>query len=271
MQHLDNNQQKASIHWAGQDAHEEQLENYLVRNLMDKDEIDYDEHAELLYKLTGQLIAHLRAYLSNESQVENVLIYWQKPLSEFVWVQLREHQWTTPTDYIGKVTQGFEVLKPATFTLAAGEQPRDFRAPITDKRAIRQMVFKGFSKCCYPYQKFDSVEGEWRLAQLLEGDNDVLKWMKPASGQFRIEYQNGQNYEPDFVVECDSYYLLIEPKRADQINTDEVKLKTRAATRWCGYANEQAKNNGNKLWFYLLVPHDAIVLGISLANLKAEY
>ena len=95
--------------------------------------------------------------------------------------------------------------------------------------------------------------------------------MKPASGQFRIEYQNGQNYEPDFVVECDSYYLLIEPKRADQINTDEVKLKTRAATRWCGYANEQAKNNGNKLWFYLLVPHDAIVLGISLANLKAEY
>ena len=79
LQHLDNNQQKASIHWAGQDAHEEQLENYLVRNLMDKDEIDYDEHAELLYKLTGQLITHLRTYLSNESQVENVLIYWQKP------------------------------------------------------------------------------------------------------------------------------------------------------------------------------------------------
>ena len=271
LQHLDNNQQTASIHWAGQDAHEEQLENYLVRNLMDKDEIDYDEHAELLYKLTGQLIAHLRAYLGNESQVENVLIYWQKPLSEFVWVQLREHQWTTPTDYIGKITQGFEVLKPATFTLAAGEQPRNFRAPIADKRAIRQMVFKGFNKCCYPYQKFDSVEGEWRLAQLLEDDNDVLKWMKPASGQFRIEYQNGQNYEPDFVVECGSYYLLIEPKRADQINTDEVQLKARAASRWCGYANEHAKNNGNKLWFYLLVPHDAIVLGRTLANLKAEY
>ncbi|MDD2659733.1 MAG: DEAD/DEAH box helicase family protein [Methylococcales bacterium] len=263
LQHLDNNQ-KTSIHWAGQDAHEEQLENYLVRNLMDKDEIDYDEHAGLLYKLTGQLIAHLRAYLGDESQVENVLIYWQKPLSEFVWVQLREHQWTTPTDYTGKVTQGFEVLKPATFTLAAGEQPRDFRAPIADKRAIRQMVFKGFGKCCYPYQKFDSVEGEWRLAQLLEDDNDVLKWMKPASGQFRIEYQNGQNYEPDFVVECTAHYLLIEPKRADQIKTDEVQLKARAASRWCGYANEHAKHNCNKLWFYLLVPHDAIVLGRTL-------
>lgn len=270
LQHLDNNQ-TISIHWAGQDAHEEQLDNYLVRYLWDKDEIDYDEHAELLYKLTGQLIARLRSYLSDESQVENVLIYWQKQLGEFIWAQMREYQWTTPTGYIGKVIQGFDVLKPATFTLAAGEQPRDFRVPVTDKRAIRQMVFKGFGKCCYPYQKFDSVEGEWRLAQLLEDDEDVLKWMKPASGQFRIEYQNGQNYEPDFVVECAAHYLLIEPKRADQINTDEVQLKARAAGRWCGYANEHAKNNGNKLWFYLLVPHDAIILGRTLSNLKAEY
>lgn len=270
LQHLDNNQ-TTSIHWAGQDAREEQLDNYLVRYLWDKDEIDYDEHAGLLYKLTGQLIAHLRAYLSDESQVENVLIYWQKQLGEFIWAQMREHQWTTPTDYIGKVIQGFDVLKPATFTLAAGEQPRDFRVPVTDKRAIRQMVFKGFGKCCYPYQKFDSVEGEWRLAQLLEDDDDVLKWMKPASGQFRIEYQNGQNYEPDFVVECATHYLLIEPKRADQIDTDEVQLKARAASRWCGYANEHAKNNGNKLWFYLLVPHDAIMLGRTLSSFKAEY
>ena len=270
LQHLDNNQQR-SIHWAGQDACEEQIENYLVRYLCDKDEIDYDEYAGLLYKLAGQLIAHLRMYLSDESQVENVLVYWQKQLGEFIWAQMREHQWITPTSYIGKVTQGFDVLKPATFTLAAGEQPRDFRAPINDKRAIRQMVFKGFSKCCYPYQKFDSVEGEWRLAQLLENDNDVLKWMKPASGQFRIEYQNSQNYEPDFVVECVEHYLLVEPKRADQINTDDVKLKARAASRWCGYANEHAKNNGNKLWFYLLVPHDAILLGRSLSNLKTEH
>ncbi|MEQ1558928.1 MAG: DEAD/DEAH box helicase family protein [Methyloglobulus sp.] len=266
LQHLHNNQ-IASIHWAGQDAHEDKLENYLVRNLMDKDEIDYDKHANLLYKLCGQLIAHLRTYLSDEDQVENVLIYGQKQLSEFIWAQLREHQWTTPTDYIGKVTQGFAVLKPATFTLASGEKPREYRAPIADKRAIRQMVFKGFSKCCYPFQKFDSVEGEWRLAQLLEDDKDVLKWMKPASGQFRIEYQNGQNYEPDFVVECVNQYLLIEPKRADQITTSEVQLKARAANRWCNYANEHAKINGNKLWYYLLVPHDAIVLGRSMSSL----
>ena len=55
-------------------------------------------------------------------------------------------------------------------------------------------------------------------------------------------------------MECAAYYVLIEPKRADQIDSAEVQLKARAATRWCGYANEHAKNNDNKLWFYLLVP-----------------
>ncbi len=65
--------------------------------------------------------------------------------------------------------------------------------------------------------------------------------------------------------------MLIEPKRTDQINTDEVQLKARAASRWCGYANEHAKNNDNKLWFYLLIPHDVIMLGRTLSSFKAEY
>ena len=37
-----------------------QLENYIVCNLMDYDDIDYMANAALLYKLSGQLIAHLR-------------------------------------------------------------------------------------------------------------------------------------------------------------------------------------------------------------------
>lgn len=41
------------------------------------------------------------------------------------------------------------------------------------------MIFTGFNKCCYPYQKFDSVDGELRLAQILENDASVVRWMKP--------------------------------------------------------------------------------------------
>jgi len=271
LQHVEDNR-VARIRWGEENDREEILENYIVRNLMEIDAIDYDEHAELLYKLARQVIAHIGAYLGNErAKVENVLIYWQKQLCDFIWAQMKANAWATPTDYIGKVTQGFDILRPTTYMLAAGEQLRDFRAPVDNKSRIKQMVFKGFQRCCYPYQKFDSVDGEWRLAQLLESDDDVLRWMKPAPGQFRIEYLNGQNYEPDFVVETKTSYLLIEPKRADQIPLDEVQQKTKAAVRWCGYANENAENNNSKPWHYLLVPHDVIELGRSMAALQAEF
>ncbi len=269
--HLEDNK-TARIQWEGADAPEIRPEDYIVRQLVDQDAIDYDEHADLLYALAGQLVARLREHLGgDEAKLENVLIYWQRQLGDFVWAQMQAHVWVTPTDYVGKVTRGFDVLKPASFTLAAGEQPRDFRAPIADKRLIRQMLFKGFKKCCYPYQKFQSVEGEWRFAQLLEDDPTVIKWMKPAPGQFRIEYQNGHNYEPDFVVETTDACLLVEPKRADQITQDEVQAKARAALRWCGYANAHAVEHGGKPWYYLLMPDTAIVLGRSVAVLKAEF
>jgi type III restriction enzyme len=270
LQHLEDNQQ-ARIQWEGDGARESRPEDYIVRQLMSQDAVDYDEHADLLYGLAGQVLARLRAYLPDPADQENVLVSWQRQLGNFVWAQMQSHVWITPTDYVGKVTQGFELLKPACFTLAAGEQPRHFRAPVADKRLIRQMVFRGFTKCCYPYQKFQSVEGEWRLAQVLEDDPEVLKWMKPAAGQFRIEYASGKNYEPDFVVETIRECLLIEPKQADQIGLDEVRDKARAAVRWCGYANQHALESGGKPWHYLLVPDDAIQLGQSVAALKAGH
>lgn len=271
LQHLEDNKQ-ARIQWEGSDTQEARPEDYIVRQLIDQDAIDYDEHADLLYALAGQLVERLHEHLGHdEAKLKNVLIYWQRQLGDFVWAQMQRHVWITPTDYIGKVTQGFDVLKPASFTLAAGEKIRDFRAPITDKRLIRQMVFKGFKKCCYPYQKFQSADGEWRFAQLLEDDPQVVKWMKPAPSQFRIEYQNGHNYEPDFVVETTDTCLLVEPKRADQITQNEVQAKARAALRWCGYANAHAAKHGGKPWHYLLVPDIAIQLGRSLATLQAEF
>lgn len=271
LRHLENNT-SSSISWQDGGSSEERPENYLVSNLMNHDEIDYDEHAEMLYKLAGQMVAHLRSYLSEED-TESVLKTAGAQLSEFIWSQMKSNMWTTPTDYIGKVTQGFDILHPATFNFAYGEQPRDFRAPIQagEKSKVRQMLFTGFSKCCYPYQKFDSVDGEWRFAQILEDDKTVQKWMKPATNQFRIEYRNGQNYEPDFVVETDTAYLLIEPKKATDVASEDVQAKSRAAVRWCQYANQHANSYGGKPWHYVLIPHDSITLGRSVDGLLDEF
>ena len=42
---------------------EPRLEDYLIRHLIDHDQIDYDDHADLLYKLAGQMVARLRSYI----------------------------------------------------------------------------------------------------------------------------------------------------------------------------------------------------------------
>lgn len=269
--HLENNEQR-TISWQEGGEAEERLENYLIRYLLDHDEIDYDEHADMLYKLAGQMVNHLRSYQSQED-AESVLKNAGRQLAEFIWVQVKQNMWTTPTGYTGRITQGFDVIHPATFNFAGNEKPRDFRVAIPggEKNKVRQMIFTGFTKCCYPYQKFDSVDGELRLAQILENDPSVIRWMKPRPGQFRIEYSNGRNYEPDFVVEMDNGYCLIEPKKATEIDTPEVQAKTRAAIRWCEFANQNADKLKGKSWQYALIPHDEIELSRSISGLMADF
>jgi len=142
---------------------------------------------------------------------------------------------------------------------------------LKEKSRIRQIVFAGFEKCCYPYQKFDSAEGEQRLAMVLEDDDTVIKWLKPAHKQFIIRHSEGRYYEPDFVVETDNAKYIIEPKRADQVDVEEVQEKARAAMQWCKYANEHVKQFGGKEWAYLLIPHDQIRLGASVAGLASQF
>src|SRR5574337_700784 len=48
---------------------ERRLEDFLVRALVDFDDISYDEHADLLYDLADQMVAHLRSYLPDEVAV----------------------------------------------------------------------------------------------------------------------------------------------------------------------------------------------------------
>lgn len=269
--HLENNEQR-TISWQEGGEEEERLENYLIRYLLDHDEIDYDEHADMLYKLAGQMVGHLCSYQSQED-AESVLKNAGRQLAEFIWVQIKQNMWTTPTGYTGRIIQGFDVIHPATFNFAGNERPRDFRVviPAGEKNKVRQMIFTGFTKCCYPYQKFDSVDGELRLAQILENDPSVIRWMKPRPGQFRIEYANGKNYEPDFVVETDNGYCLIEPKKATEIDTPEVKAKAQAAIRWCEFANQNADKLKGKTWQYALIPHNEIELSRSISGLLTDF
>lgn len=245
-------------------------ENYLVALLMERDEIDYDTHAEVLQDLAGQVVRRLRSYLPDEDDVHNVLQHHRRSLAELIWQQMKVHIHEEVIDFKARTTRGFTVLRARPLNSIDGVV-HPFGEPLPEGARIRTLVFGGFRKCSFSTQKFDSKEGEYELVRVLERDDDVIKWLKPAPGQFVIEYDHGKRYYPDFVVETRSERLIIELKREDWKEDPTVETKARAAARWCHYASLASMEHGGKPWAYLLVPHQGFGPQSSFGVLRAQY
>jgi len=268
IQHLHNHERYRLVDGSGV-IEEERLEDYLVRGLIDFNDISYDDHAELLYKLAGQMVDHLRSYLKDDSKVVNVLQFHQQVLVNVIHAQMQlpGHYEESVVGYKAYVSKGFHTLRPSVSSIDAGENIRPFRVPVEDRQRIRSMAFGGFRKCLYPVQKFDS-DPERRFAVVLEDDADVMKWFRPGKDDIRIDYSHEEHsYEPDFVVEANTRKFLCEVKQAGEMQDPVVLAKANAAATWCAYASEHS----DKPWTYLLIPDDKIGSSNTLAGLAATW
>jgi type III restriction enzyme len=253
------------------DPREARTEDYLVRFLIERNEIDYDAHAALLYKLAGQVVARIKSYLSDGTEVENVLLRHGRQLADFIFAQMMNHYRETPLgedDYEVTVTRGFMLLQAQPMNVPQGQRVRDFKQAVAPLSDTRKHVFGGFKKCCYPLQKFDT-DPERRIAVTIDGDASVEKWLKPGRNQFRIDYRSGEAYEPDFVVETKTRMLICEVKAKNEMDDAVVKAKAAAATKWCKTATQYA--GGSKPWTYLLIPDDQITGSATLDGLAAKF
>lgn len=249
---------------------EERLEDYVVSGLIDFSDIAYDEHADLLYDLAGQVVAHLRTYLSEE-EAGQVLTLHQREIARAVHAQMQDHFWLDDTvEYHHEVRQGFTDLKESAFT-AVNEPPLDYRVAPTDKSNMARYLFGGFAKCLSSVTKFHS-DSERKLAVILE--REALKWLRPAKGQFQMFYRSGNDhleYQPDFVAEMDDCIVMLEPKMATQMTDKDVLAKRDVAVQWCGWATKHAQSYGGKPWRYVLIPHDAIAENITVDFLIKQF
>lgn len=253
---LQNNKQSHLVSQVG--LRESRLEDYIVRELVEFDDIDYFTQADLLYDLAGQMLTHLKTYLSEESDIVIVLDGHRQTIGKAIHAQMMANFWEKASSYEVKVSRGYTELRPCNYTAAAGQPIQLIRDTLTEVSKIRQLLFGGFAKCLYPLQKFDS-DTERRFAVILE--RDAIKWFKPAKGQFQIFYKLGTEqpeYIPDFVVETDQFILMAETKARDDMASVEVKTKADAAVQWCKHASDYAQSVGGKPWKYLLVPHDGV-------------
>lgn len=266
LQSLQTNEQEI-LHTGNRVVSEARPEDYLVRHLIDFSDISYDDQADLLYDLAGQMVEHLQSYLSDPADLENVLGYYQRQLAGLIHAQMQEHRWENVSGYEATVTRGFVALRESAFTMPADQPVQDFRVPPANLSRISQYVFGGFQRCLYPVQKFQS-DPERRLAIILE--REAQKWFKPALGQFQIYYKSGheqKEYQPDFVAETASKILMLEPKRLSEMEDAEVLAKRDAAVIWCQHATAHTQANGGKPWRYALIPHDIIAENMSLDRL----
>ena len=250
---------------------EARVEDYLVQALTEFNDIAYDQHADLLYELAGQLVSRLRSYLKDDGDVLNVVQYYKRQLAEFIHAQMQAHHWEKAAGYEVVVRKGFTTLKPLAFTAPANEAIHNYRFPVADKGKIGQMIFGGFCHCLYPVQKFDS-DTERVLSVIL--DREAIKWFKPARGQFHLGYQWGadqRDYQPDFVAETADNIYLLEAKASSAMTDGEVLAKREVAVRWCQHATAHAAQHGGKPWTYLLIPHDAIAENMSLTGFAAQF
>jgi len=237
---------------------EDRLEDYIVKKLIDFDDIDYFTQSDLLYDLAGQAVAHYRQQNYSDSELHEIFDIYGKELARLIHAQMMEHFWEKAASYEVQVSRGFTALKPCHYTATQGQTAHHLRETVAQASRIQQMLFGGFTRCLYPLQKFDS-DTERRFALLLE--RDACKWFKPARGQFQIYYKLGgeqPEYIPDFVAEMDARILMVETKARADLTSAQVQAKSAAAVRWCRHASEYAAEAGGKPWRYLLIPHDEV-------------
>jgi type III restriction enzyme len=248
---------------------EPRLENYVVRELMELDDIAYDHHADFLFELAGQAVAHFRGYLKTDDELHNVLGHYGRATAEIIHGQMAQHYDEGATGYEVVVHQGFTPLKESA--VVASGPVLSLRQPPPDASKISQCVFGDFQRCAYIRQKFHS-NTERILASVL--DREALKWFRPVAGQFSIYYRLGASqpeYVPDFAAANATVNLIIETKMASEMESAEVLAKADAAVVWCGHASDYSSKHGGKRWLYLLVPHDEVAANVTLASLVGRF
>jgi len=79
----------------------------------------------------------------------------------------------------------------------------------------------------------------------------------------RIKLEDGLRIHEDTKNALDIY--------ARDIHSEEVQKKAQAALNYCAGATTYTAANDGKPWKYLLIPHDAVMLNMSLSGLAAKH
>lgn len=241
----------------------------LLGELRKKPEIDYERCSELLFKLITQVCDHYEsAYGINGMQ--NIVMMYRRDIANKIYDQMMKHFYCENG-----------LLQEEVIDVKCSNLPQKLickqRVGLYDdfkenyEGHIKSVLFTGIKRGVYPEAKFDSYEGELTLSRVLDRDEDVLKWLRPAPNEFNITYNRGKRYEPDFVVETADCCYLIEVKGEDKLTDSDVLDKKKRGIQYCEVATRWCKANGYKPWKYLFIPAKQVLANSSFASLAERF
>lgn len=237
-------------------------DNIIVNELVNYPEIDYDREADLLYKLTKQAISKLGDG-RNADELRNIVLYHKREIGKYIYVQMQTHFYLDNAGFEEHEVYTFSRIEPHNFSKYTKEDIYLYTETITPTHVIPTKVFGGFRKSCHNLYKFDS-KAEKDFAIILEQDNSVLKWLRPAQAQFSIYWRhNSQRYIPDFIVETQDGIFMVEIKAERDINDEEVQEKADAGKKYCETVTAYTLKHNGRPWKYILIPHTNVALNMS--------
>ncbi|MFR2533965.1 MAG: DEAD/DEAH box helicase [Clostridia bacterium] len=227
-------------------------EKTILSELRKKSEIDYEKTSDLLFKLIKQLVSKFEKEFDNE-QVKNIVMMYKREIANEIYSQMLKHFVRNEGIIKEEVFAEKPINYQSNYSYNIKKNLFDNYNSDIDGR-IKSILFDGIKRGVFDTAKFDSVP-ELQLAKILERENNfVEKWLRPSPIDFNITYNEGRNYEPDFVVETEKIIYLVEVKGDDKLNEPDVLAKRKKSVEYCALVSKWAEETGNKKWVHVFIP-----------------
>lgn len=236
----------------------------ILEQLRTKPEIDYEKCSVLLFKLISQVCDHYENQHGSNG-MRNIIMMYKKDIGNKIYKQMLQHFYCEngflQEEVVG--TRNYNLQQAYNYT-----ERVNLYGAYAEK--IQAVLFDGIKKGVFSTAKFDS-HPELIFAKVLEGDEDVQNWLRPAPREFNITYNHGHSYEPDFVVETEDIVYLVEVKGEDKMNDPDVIAKKKRGIQYCEVASRWGKANGYKEWRYLFIPSKQVMPNSSFMQLARQF
>lgn len=239
----------------------------ILELLREKPEIDYEKCSSLLYKLITQVCDYYEDKYDSNS-MRNIVMMYKKDIAQKIYVQMLQDDHF----YIENGLLEECVIDTSSYNISqvySWSEKVDFYSD-SYTSGIKSVLFEGIKKGVFSTTKFDS-KPELILARVLEKDPLVQNWLRPAPAEFNITYNRGKRYQPDFVVETEDKFYLVEVKGEDKVDNSDVIAKSDRAVQFCDVATNWANANGRKPWEYIFIPSQQVRINSNFKTLVERF